>query len=131
MSSASIATSAPGSPSRKARRRRAGAARAAPSSGPGSDGGHGLRRGHDGNDLELDQVFPARHPLREQRRVVAFHDLKAAGEVLRDPAGDVPEALGCEPAVLAKAAVHRRRVPAAKRSMTMYSMSLAPHAASS
>src|SRR5206468_6238112 len=61
-----------------------------------------------------DQILPAGRPLRQKRDVVAFHDFEAAAEVLRDPACHVPKSLWRQPALVAKAAVDRQRVPVAK-----------------
>ena len=51
-----------------------------------SDRGNGVGRRDHGDDLELDHVGPARRPLRQERRVLALHDLVAAAQILRDPA---------------------------------------------
>src|SRR5207244_10500577 len=51
---------------------------------------------------------------RQKRGVVAFHDLEAAVEVLRDPACHVPKGSWRQPALVAKAAVDGQRVPVAK-----------------
>jgi hypothetical protein len=50
-------------------------------------------------DLEVDDIAPARDPLLERLDVVAFHELKAATEVGLDPAVDVAQALGKHPAL--------------------------------
>ena len=69
---------------------------------PQSDRGGRLGRRDDGDHLDLEEILPPRHPLREEGKVVAFHDLEAAAEVLCDPARDVWEALWCQPAPVAE-----------------------------
>ena len=64
--------------------------------------------------LEVDQIRPARRPLRQQTRIVALHDLETTREVVGDPARDVVQSIGSEPTLIAKAAVHRERVAAAE-----------------
>src|SRR5437867_12276137 len=46
-------------------------------------GNDGHRQRDDRNHLELDQVVPTGGPLRQERSVLALHDLEAAPEVLR------------------------------------------------
>src|SRR2546430_5765648 len=58
-----------------------------------SQRGGGVLARHDGNDLEVDQVGPAGHPLLEQGNVVRLHHLEAAAEVGGDPAAHEAHAL--------------------------------------
>src|SRR5438876_12433173 len=71
-------------------------------------------RCHHRNELELDEVRPAGRPLSEKLRILALHDLEAAPEILRHPARDVSQALGCEAALFAKPSVDGQRIPVAK-----------------
>src|SRR5207247_6731067 len=56
-------------------------------------GNDGHRQRDDRNHLELDQVVPTGGPLRQERSVLALHDLEAAPEVLRDPTRHVAQAI--------------------------------------
>src|SRR6266568_5274309 len=69
-----------------------------------------LRRRDHRDDPELDQVVPAGGPLRQDRSVLALHDLEAAAEVLRDPTRHVAETVRHQSAFVAKAAVHRNGI---------------------
>src|SRR5262245_45381652 len=75
------------------------------------DGRPCIGRGHDRHDLELDEIAPEGHPLLEQARILALHELKAAVEVGFDPAAHVAEPFRSAATALAKAPVHRLRVP--------------------
>ncbi len=81
---------------------------------PRGDCGGGFGRRDHRNDLELDQVLPAGHPLREELLVLTLHNLEAAPKVVGDLARDVPKALGRQAALVAKSTVHRQRLPLAK-----------------
>src|SRR5712692_2081661 len=91
-----------------------GLGRAATSSQPRSDGRHSLGRCHHRNDFELHQVLPPSRPFRQELPILALHDLKAAAKVVCDPTRHVPEALGRQSPLVAKPAVHRQGISAAK-----------------
>jgi hypothetical protein len=72
--------------------------------------GQSLRGGDDWKNFELDQVLPKRRPLRDQVRVVAFHDLETPTEVVGDPTCDISETFGCQTPAFPKTLIHRHRV---------------------
>ncbi len=71
------------------------------------DVGARLGRRHDRDDLELGERIPVEHPLLQQARVIALHQLEAALEARLDPAVDVAQALGHAPAGVAQVPVDR------------------------
>src|SRR6478609_1508945 len=73
-----------------------------------------LGRREDRNALEIDEVAPLRHPLLEERGIVALHDLIAMADVRRDPARDILQAVGRETAPVAKSPVDGACIPVAK-----------------
>jgi hypothetical protein len=71
-------------------------------------------------DFKVDQVGPVCDPVVDEGSVVRFHELVAAGEIFIDPAGDVEEAFGGHPALVAEAAVDGGGSLFLKCSMIMY-----------
>src|SRR5262252_10806270 len=65
-------------------------------------------------DLEIDEVRPGGEPLVEQAPVVAFHDLVAVREIVRDPTVDVVQSFGRQAPFGAKTSVDRLRVAVAE-----------------
>src|SRR5688500_14885483 len=59
----------------------------------------------DRNVCEFRDVVPVRHPLVEERAVVAVHYLNAALEISRDPAGGVAHASWGHTVLLSESAV--------------------------
>src|SRR5260221_765583 len=80
------------------------------SSQPWLNGRRGFGGRHDRDDFELDEVAPVADPLIEQAAIVAFHDLVAGGQLGGDPAVDVPQSLGRQPAALVETTVDGERV---------------------
>src|SRR5574341_946625 len=72
---------------------------------------HGFLGWDDGNDLELHQVLPLDHPLLEQARVGALHELKAAVEIRLDPAPHIGQPLGRHAPLLPEPTIHRHGIP--------------------
>src|SRR5262245_25283534 len=71
----------------------------------GRDDLPGLGAGNDGNELERGSAAPPpEHPLLQEPRIVALHELEAPAEVRLDPAIDVGQALGQAAALVAQAA---------------------------
>src|SRR5215468_2142755 len=71
-------------------------------------------RGHHRHDLELGQIAPVDHPLLQQARITALHQLKAPIEIRFDPAPDVPQAIGHHASLVAKPAINCFGVTIAK-----------------
>jgi hypothetical protein len=64
-----------------------------------------LGRSHHGDDLEVDEITPASHPLFQELRIAALHDLEAALKVGGDPARQMAEPVRSEPALIAETPV--------------------------
>src|SRR5215831_833749 len=67
-----------------------------------------------GNDLEVDEIAPRRHPSLEHVLALRLHDLEAAAKFEVDPARDVHEAVGRQAAAIPEAPVHGGRLPGAE-----------------
>ncbi len=68
---------------------------------------------HDRHDLEGGACSPPmQDPLLDEAKLVALHELKAAGEVRLDPAGDVLQPLGQTSSSIPNALVDRQHVVA-------------------
>jgi hypothetical protein len=61
---------------------------------------------HDWDDLKIDKVLPPDHPLLEESRVVAFHELEAAIKIRLYPAVDVLQTVWEHATLFRKATVH-------------------------
>src|SRR5262245_34408567 len=65
-----------------------------------------VRRDHR-DDVEVDEVGPPLDPEVQRAAALRFHDLEARRQVVRDPAREVLDTLGRQPAVLSEATVDR------------------------
>src|SRR5436190_6982866 len=65
-------------------------------------------------DVEVDNVPPCRQPFVQQRAIGALHHLKAARQIVGDPAVHVCESLGRESSTSTKAVVDRPGISVAE-----------------
>ncbi len=80
----------------------------------GLDQFHGVFRRHDRDEFELDEIAELKHPLLEQTRGVALHELKAAVEIRFYPATDIGQPVWQTPAMIADMPVNGDAVAIAK-----------------